>query len=116
MARHSPPDHRGPEATAGLRQRRREHGEPVSDTIVDGNDRPVLVASPIDGGDGVVGKVVEIRSVDDNEGHPPSVMIEWPEWPGDPERCETSVKDYGSEGPDGPYTYRLDDFSVIAGS
>lgn len=29
MGRYPQPDHRGPEATAGLRQRRRERGQPV---------------------------------------------------------------------------------------
>lgn len=83
MPRRLPPDHRGPAAVAGLRQRRQQRGLPVSETIIhDCNGRPITVGAKIDGGNGVVGTVVQIHDPDESWG---GVSVEWPEWPNDPE-------------------------------
>lgn len=43
--RHHPPDHRGPEAVAGLRQRREDRGEPVGRRL---SDAEILFAAGAD--------------------------------------------------------------------
>lgn len=90
-------------------------------TIIDGLGKHLIevgvnVGAPgfVVGGAAVVedvGTVVRIASVNDNEGHPPGVYVDWPGEGVEGYLC--SVRDYRQEGPSGPYVYVCGDLVVI---
>lgn len=82
----------------------------MSEKILDCNGKQIYVGLPV-AGDGANGRVERIASVGDNDGAPPSVYVQWPEWD-EPEIFNCSVRDYRSEGPDGPYTYICEDIEL----
>lgn len=82
----------------------------MSDTTLDAKGKRIRVGAPV-AGDGDQGKVSRIVSMEDNDGEPPVVYVEWPGWD-EPERCASSVRNYAKEGPDGPYVYVCEDVEL----
>lgn len=82
----------------------------MSDTILDVNHRRIRVGRPV-AGDGAEGYVSGIVSMENNDGEPPIVCVQWPEWD-EPERYLTGPRDYRQEGPSGPYVYLCEDIEL----
>jgi hypothetical protein len=90
-------------------------------TIIDGLQKHLItvgvnVGAPafVVGGAAVVedaGPVVRIASVSDNDGHAPTVYVDWPGEGVEGYMC--GVRDYRQEGPSGPYVYVCDDLVVV---
>lgn len=83
----------------------------MTDTILDVNSKMIRAGAMV-AGDGAEGQVTEIRSMEDGEGEPPAIFVQWPEWD-EPERYLSSVRDYAQEGPSGPYVYVCEDIELV---
>lgn len=82
--------------------------------ILDCKGQQITVGSKVDGGD-AIGEVTAIRSVSDNEGGRPVVLVAWPGQEGTPEEWDTRIRNYRKEGPHGPYVYVCDEAEVVDG-
>lgn len=73
--------------------------------FVDANDKPIGVGDPIDSGDGPSGTIVGFWDCDEDGW---AILVEWPEWPEDPEMFYCSAPPYWREGD----PWRCDDIKV----